>query len=394
MEKTGKRRGAAAFAAVLLFSAGAAALAGCGEKAGPAPPAARPPVQGVEVAAVSLSEGERTVEAPGTVRGRNIAYVAPQVMGRVVSLDVSEGSAVSKGDLLVAIDDEAIRAEAASAEGTVAEAVAAGEEAERAVAQAEAEKELAEKRFARFERLRREEAVTRQEFEEVETKRTVAAKEKERALERKAQAAARVAAARGRADAARAMLSYTKVTAPFSGVVTEKRTEVGSMAVPGTPLLVLEDTRRYRIEAPVPEAWISRLSVGMRVQAMLDSAGEDPFPAVVSEIAPLVDPMSRTFMVKADIARPGLRTGMYGRLRFSAGKGTVLAVPGRAITRSGGYDGVFVVTPDNVARLTMVRTGARAGDRVEILSGLEPGSRVAVSRVERLADGVRVETGK
>ena len=393
MATTGIRGRGTILAAGLLLVLGAALVAGCRDKAGTGTvPGARPPVTGVEVITVSTSTEEKMAEAVGTVRARNIALVAPQAMGRVTALHVSEGSVVLKGELLFTIDDAAIRGQAASAEGTVTEAEAAKDEAERAISQAEAGKTLAEKKFDRYRRLYEEKAISRQEFEEVEARKTVAVKEHERALERRAQAAARILQARGQANAALAMLSYTKVAAPFSGVVTEKRAEVGSMAVPGVPLLVLEDTRRYRLEAPVPETWISRIEVGARVQVVLESG--KPLPAVVSEIVPMVDPDSRTFLVKADIAGAGLRTGMYGRLRFQAGRGTVLAVPRSAISRAGGYDGVFVVTPDNVARLTMVKTGGGIGDRVEILSGIEPGSRVAVSSLDKLADGVRVEARK
>jgi RND family efflux transporter MFP subunit len=393
METTGNRRRGTALAAVLFLALGAVLATGCRDKAGTGTvPGARPPVTGVEVVTVSTSTEEKMAEAVGTVRARNIALVAPQAMGRVTSLPVSEGSVVEKGALLFTIDDAAIRAQAASAEGTVAEAEAAKDEAGRAVSQAEAGKTLAEKTYGRFSRLYEDKVATRQEFEEVEARKTVAVKEYERALERRAQAAARILQARGQADAALAALSYTRVAAPFSGVVTEKRAEVGSMAVPGVPLLVLEDTRRYRLEAPVPETWISRIEVGARVQVVLEAG--NPLPAVVSEIVPMVAPDSRTFLVKADIVGAGLRTGMYGRLRFPAGKGTVLAVPRSAISRAGGYDGVFVVTPDNVARLTMVKTGGGIGDRVEILSGIEPGSRVAVSHLDKLADGIRVEARK
>jgi multidrug efflux pump subunit AcrA (membrane-fusion protein) len=82
---------------------------------------------------------------------------------------------------------------------------------------------------------------------------------------------------------------------------------------------------------------------------------------------------------------------MYGRLRFSAGKETILALPRKAIHKAGEFDGVFVVDRDNTARLVMVKTGREAGDLIEILSGIEPGSRVAVSRLEKLTDGARVE---
>jgi RND family efflux transporter MFP subunit len=312
-------------------------------------------------------------------------------MGMVTSFPASEGGRVEKGAVLATIDDTPIRAQAAAAEGAVVEALAAREESDRAVAQAEAGKSLAEKTHARFSRLHDEKVVTRQEFDEVEAKLTMAVKDYERALERRTQAAGRLAQARGQSDAAKAMLSHTKVVAPFPGVVTGKKGDAGSMAVPGVPLVILEDARRYRLEASVPETHISRLSVGSRVEVLLDAAPGKPLPAVLSEIVPAVDPSTRTFLVKADVSGPGLRTGMSGRLRFPAGKETVLAIPRRAIFAAGGFDGAFVIGADNVARLAMVKTGQPMGDRIEILAGIDPGSRVAVSSLDRLADGVKVE---
>ena len=388
-----RMRGATGFTTgFLLLAVVAGLVSGCGEKAKPgAAQAPGPLVTGVEVVTVSLSPQERIAEVVGTVRARAIAVVAPQVMGRVTSFPVSEGSRVEKGAVLATIDDASIRAQSVAAEGAVAEALAAREEAERAIAQAEAGKTLAEKTYARYRMLHEEKVVTQQEFEEVETRRTVAVKEYERTLEKRAQATGRLEQARGQAGAANAMLSYTKVTAPFAGVVTEKKGDAGSMALPGVPLLTLEDTRRYRLEATVPETHLSRLSVGLKVQVVLDTAPDKKIPAVLSEIVPAVDPASRTFLVKADVSGPGLRTGMYGRLRFSAGKESVLAMPQKAVTRAGGFDGAFVVTADNVARLVMVKTGQPMGDRIEILSGIPPGSRVAVSMLDKLVDGARVE---
>ncbi len=374
-----------------ILIAAAALFAGCGEKGKPGRSAEGQIVRDVETVTVAAAPREKFAEAVGTVRAVNIAAVAPQVMGRVTSVLVAEGRAVEKGAVLATIDDEAIRAQLAAAEGARLEAVAGREEAERAVAQAEAGKTLAEKTFDRFKRLYEEKVVTRQEFDEVEAKKTVAVKDYERALERRAQMAARVAQAKAGEDAARTSLSYTKVTAPFSGIVTEKRVDAGSMAVPGAPIVIMEDPRRYRIEASVPESLLPVLKVGARVEAVLDSAPGTAIPATVSEVSPLVDPATRTFTAKADIRGPGLRTGLFGRIRIRAGTGTVLAVPRRALSRAGGYDGLFVVTPDNTARLVLVTTGAAYGDEVEILSGLEPGARVAVSPVERLVDGVRVE---
>jgi multidrug efflux pump subunit AcrA (membrane-fusion protein) len=102
--------------------------------------------------------------------------------------------------------------------------------------------------------------------------------------------------------------------------------------------------------------------------------------------------VSRTFTVKADLPAGRARSGQSGKVRFAAGKGTVLAVPKRAITRAGSVDGVFTVGAlDNVARLSMITLGAEFDDRVEVLSGIEDGERVALSPIGKLSDGARVE---
>ncbi len=388
---TAGMRGAVGRRAAGLLLSAAVALAGCGDRGKPAGPAGRPVVTDVETVTVAASPREKIAEAVGTVRAVTIAAVAPQVMGRVTSVLVTEGSAVATGAVLATIDDEAIRAQLAAAEGARLEADAGREEAEGAIAQAEAAKALAEKTFERFRRLSEEKVVTRQEFDEVEAKKTVAVKEYERALERRAQMAARVVQAEAGENAARTALSRTRVTAPFSGIVTEKRIDAGSMAVPGTPIVVMEDPRRYRIEASVPETLLPVVKRGLPVDVLLDASPGRTIPATITEVSPLVDPATRTFTAKADVRGPGLRTGLYGRIRIRAGKGTVLAVPKRAISRAGGYEGLFVVTPDNTARLVLVTTGTASGDEVEVLSGIQPGTRVAVSPVERLVDGARVE---
>jgi len=269
-------------------------------------------------------------------------------------------------------------------------------EVEGAIAQAEASKSLAEKTYERFRILHEEKVVTTQEFDEVEVKRTVAVKDYERALDKRAQVVAKITQAKAQEDAARAMLSYTRVTAPFPGVVTGKKADVGSMAAPGVPILVLEDTRRYRIEASVPEAYLGVLKVGSRVQVVLGTTAEREIPGTISEVVPQVDPESRTFIAKVDLPGGGqrFRTGMFGRVLFPTGKENMLVVPKKAIMHVGGYDALFTVTADNVARLVIVTTGRAFGDEVEILSGIDPGTHVAVSPLDKLVDGARVEVRK
>jgi multidrug efflux system membrane fusion protein len=377
----------ALFASALLLSAG------CGkEKA--APPAQPAMVSDVKTVTVVSERREAYSELVGSVRARTIAPVAPQMMGRILSMPVAEGMRVAAGAVIAVIDDASVRAQLASAEGGVGEAESARDEAERAIGQAQSAADLARKSYDRYKQLFDGRVISPQEFDEVESRRTVAVKEYERALEKRAQALARIAQAKGQLRAVEAQRSWTRVTAPFSGVVVEKRAESGAMAMPGVPIVVLEDTGRYRIEAAVPETSLSRVRIGQRVEAVLDFAPGKTFPATVSEIVPSVDPGSRTFTVKADLSAPGLRTGLSGHLRLPAGQADVLAVPRAAVIERGGYESLFVVTKQNVARLTMVKTGAALGDRVEILSGIGPGDRVAVTRLDRLVDGASVEPGK
>jgi len=386
MSSFGTRAAAAAILSVAL------SLSACGEKGKREAAVPRPVVREVEVVVVRPVPRETTAETLGTVRARTTAAVAPQVMGRLTAVAVSEGSVVAAGALLATIDDTTVRAQLSTAEGAVTEAEAALEDADRAISQAEAGKALAEKTYERFRKLLDGKVVTRQEFDEVELRRTVAVKDLERAQQKRAQMSAKIAQARGQADAAKAMLSWTRVVAPFAGVIVEKRADPGSMAVPGVPLFVLEDPRRHRIETFVPETYLPFLRKGTPVQVNLDADPGKPFSAVVTEIVPAIDPASRTFTVKADLPAGRARSGQSGKVRFAAGKGTVLAVPKRAITRAGGSDGVFTVGAlDNVARLSMITLGAEFDDRVEVLSGIEDGARVALSPLDKLTDGARVE---
>lgn len=382
---------------IFLLAGIAVLLAGCGEKGKHAPDSTdRPLLRGVEVVEAGGGSRETFIEAAGIVRAETIATVAAQVMGRITSLPVAEGSRVEKGALLATIDDTQIRAQVAAAGALVTEAEAGLMEVEGAIAQAQASKSLAEKTYERFRTLHEEKVVTTQEFEEVEVKRTVAIKDYERALDKRAQLVAKNAQAKAQEDAAQAMLSYTRVTAPFPGVVTGKKADVGSMAAPGVPILVLEDMRRYRIEASVPEAYLGVLKVGARVRVVLGTPPGKEIPGTISEVVPQVDPESRTFTAKVDLPGGGqrFRTGMFGRVLFPTGKENMLVVPKRAITHVGGYEALFTVTADNVARLVMVTTGRTFGDEVEILSGIDPGTHVAVSPLEKLVDGARVEVRK
>jgi RND family efflux transporter MFP subunit len=203
----------------------------------------------------------------------------------------------------------------------------------------------------------------------------------------------RIDGASAELQAAEIALGETRITAPATGVVVDRRAEPGDLAVPGQPLLVLDDPRAYRLEAVVGESAVGRVQIGQTVPVVVDSLGRT-LPGRVAEIIPAADPASRTVTVKLDLpADPGLRTGLFGRARFPAGERQALLIPLTALIERGQLTSTYVVDAQGVARLRLVTAGARYGDRVEILSGLDAGERIVVEGAPRLSDGASVATG-
>ena len=363
--------------AALVAGAGLLAAAGCGKKgADNAGRQLAPVVKGAVVAAVAGGEIPDLLEAVGTVRARNAAQVSARIAGVVTAVNVREGDRVSRGKLLLTLDAVERTAELAGARAGV-------DEAQRGVEEVRARKKLADDTFERFRRLYGEQAVTRQEFENRQADRDVSAQEL-------ARAEARLVQARENARAAGALAGYTRITAPISGIVTGKSVDSGMTVFPGTPLLTVEEEGHFRLEAAVPEALLGKIRVNDTVPVTIDGMAAG-MKGRVAEVVPAVDAASRTFTVKVDVAGQGLRSGVFGRARFAGGMRQGIMIPRGALVERGALTSVWVVEKDGSARMRLVKTGAAAGERVEILAGLAPGERIVVGGVEKIVDGSKLE---
>jgi RND family efflux transporter MFP subunit len=186
------------------------------------------------------------------------------------------------------------------------------------------------------------------------------------------------------------MLGYTKIIAPFDGVITRKLADVGDLATPGRPLLELDDPKALRFEADLPEGLIARVQLGAKLEVRA-ATRDAAIHAVVGEIAPVADPASRTFNVKLDLpANTGLRAGQFARVTVPVGESKALRAPVSAVTRRGQMELVFVVA-DQRAQLRLVKTGKRIGDEVELVSGVSAGEQVVAEGASQLRDGQPVE---
>jgi len=332
---------------VCLSSVGVAALAvllaGCGHEPASVP-AEQLPTATVSVTSVELKPRVATEEVVGTVRAKLRAVIEAKVSGRIENVAVVPGTTVRAGELLVQLSAPEIQAR---------------------LDQAQAVRQQAESDLKRFTALLETGTLTRAEFDN-------------------AQARARVAQAA--VVEAETLLGYTRILAPFNGIITRKHVDVGDLAAPGKPLLEMEDARTLRLEADVPEAVVGKVSLGDKLSVRI-AAIEAQFQGTVSEIAPTADPVSRTFLVKLDLPpTPGLRAGQFGRVAMPVGETSALRVPASAVLRRGQMERTFEVTNGH-AQLRLVKTGKHFANEVELISGVDAGERVVTDSVSELVDG-------
>jgi membrane fusion protein, multidrug efflux system len=302
-----------------------------------------PPVA-VRTVVVENKARPSSEEVVGTVRAKLRAAIEPKVSARIEALLVAPGQMVKTGDLIAQLDPREIQAK-------LDQALALREQATRDLARS---RELLDKKIT-----------TQADFDAV-------------------QARARVA--EGATREMETMLGYTKVVAPFDGIVTRKLADVGDLAAPGKPIIEMEDPRALRFEADVPEALIGHVKIGAKLLVQV-AEGAAPIEGTVVELAPVADAASRTFLVKLDLpAAEGTRSGQFGRVWVRTGESKSIRVPISAIVVRGQVE-CLVVIANQHAQLRIIRTGKRSGGEVTILSGLSSGERVVSEGAESLRDG-------
>jgi RND family efflux transporter MFP subunit len=352
-------------------------LVGCSESK---PAAQAPPekIHGVALLQVQKATVPDVVEATGTVRAALSAQLASQAMGTITRVNVHEGDHVRRGEVLVSIDE-------AQQQAAYSGAKAGLQASQESIAAADADYALAESTMKRYQMLYDKKSVSPQEYDEVKTRLAAAQARRDAAHAGRTQAEAGVSQA-GTA------ISYTKVRAPFDGIVVARLAEPGAMAAPGVPLLVVEDPSRFRLEAQVDESKIGAVKLGETVPVVIDSLGEQPIPGKVTQIVPAADPGSRTFTVKIDLPpNPQMRTGLFGRVSFPRGERAVIQIPRSAVLSRGQMQAVYVVGNDQLASLRYVTLGAASADQVEVLSGLQSGDRIVTQPGDRELSGKQVE---
>jgi membrane fusion protein (multidrug efflux system) len=330
------------------------ALPAAGGAAGPGGAAKGPggPVT-VEIAQVAAATVQEDVDAVGTLRSNEAVVVRPEISGRIDRLNFTEGAAVQKGQVIVALDDSVPAAELAQAKANLA---------------------LAESNFQRT--------------QELEKQKFVSATAKDQALNglRVAQANVQLAEAR---------LAKTKIVAPFGGIIGIRQVSVGDYVKEGQDLVTLEDISALKVDFRVPEQMVAALRPGQTVEMFTDALPGRKHVAIVDAIDPLVDQAGRAVLLRARLRNSDgqLRPGMFVRTRLIVSQRVnALTVPEEALVPVGADQFVFRVM-DGKAQRVKVRVGVRRGGTVEVLEGLSLGDKVVTAGQLKLRDGVLVVVG-
>jgi len=381
------------FASALLLSM--TALSGCGGSGGGVQAKeadkANANAVPVEVATASLGEVNASYNGTATLVADHEAQVAAKTSGVLVKLLVEEGAQVKEGQLLAEIDDSSAIA---------------------SVAQAEAQKNKADATFAYAEQSIQKQLISKREYDQANF---------DMQTQRAALATAKL------------QLAYTHITAPVSGVIAERSVKVGNLVQVNQNLFHIVNMDPLQAVLNVPERQLGILKAGQVVQLEADALPGKKFSGNILRIAPVVDPASGTFRVTCEFRDKSstLKPGMFGRIEIVYDhRDEALTIPRSALVEEDGETAVFVVdsapikvpasdtdkpkdgdkakaaakdaagkdakaivaaTPGFVAHRKLVKIGYSDGDKIEIRSGIDPGTRVITVGRNAVRDGTAVQ---
>ena len=336
----------------LLAIAALISPVGCKKRA---PQAGGPP--GGFAAQVVAVKAERQpvteqIAVVGNVLANETVDLKPELEGRVVAIHFEEGQRVEVGQLLVELNSGEIEA---------------------LLAEAEANQKLAQAKWDRSKGLLTTRAVSQQEADEARANYEMNA--------------AKVAQMREQ-------LRNSKIRAPFSGVVGARHISPGQVVTKTMNIATISDLDPVKVEGNVPERFLAQTRVGQRFQISIAAFPGEKFEGEIYFIAPAVDPVNRTGLVKARIPNPELRLkpGMFASADLTLKvKEDAVVIHEAALMPEGERFAVFVVDEQMTAQLRPVRPGVRIAGRVEIVEGLKGGELVIVEGWQKARPGGKVK---
>ena len=303
----------------------------------------------VEVYNVSLEDVKIDRMRTGTLRATRRYSVFAQEEGQLAALPWYPGDSVNQGELLMALDDRLLNSQ---------------------IARSRAELNRAERDLERVRSLSQRNLSSVEELQKRETELEIA-----------------------RADLAilNTRLSFTRIEAPFSGVITERLSDPGNFASKNTHLLTLIDPQSLVVDLHLSEQVMTHLNLEDRVDIQLDALGSQIFNGNISRIYPEIDPLTRRGQVEIslDPVPLGALPGQLARVTLTANIQQHIMIPFAALRVDQG-EYVYVMNDEQRIESRQVITGLRVADRIEILEGLEPNESIVIRGFMGLMEGRQV----
>jgi RND family efflux transporter MFP subunit len=309
------------------------------------------------------------VSASGKTEAEKSANISTRMMGYVEKINVKAGQKVVAGQMMLAINGSDLIARKAQAEAGIVQANAAYENAK--------------KDFERFVILFDQQSASQKELDDMSTRYDVAK--------------ASLEAAKQIRNEVMTQFSYSNITAPFSGTVTNIFVKEGDMANPGMPLISIEGASRMQVTAMVSESDISSIKNGMAVTVLVKSVNIE-VKGIVSELSQSSKNTGGQYLVKVNLDKSdGILSGMFVNVKFPKDTtvenkfaSDMILIPEEALVKQGQLSGVYTIGEGQVAILRWLRIGKKFGNEVQVLSGLSAEEKYIVSADGKLFNGVKV----
>ncbi len=404
---------------VLLAAIAAAGLAACKRSNGQtnAAASASPTPASIQVStsAAIVRQLPRYFEAQGALAANEQTDVAPETSGRVAAVGVDIGSPVRRGQMIVRIESADFKDRVAQAQAQLDQAKATlqqnlakigmrpgqrfSPENVPEVRAAKAALDLADKNLRRYEKLVESGDVSRAIYDQQKSQRDQAAEQYQAVIHQAQQNYAAVANAQAAVDAAQTNLSlakrnlsYTNVTAPMTGYISDRPADVGEYVSQQQKVATIVNLNPLRVRIDIPEQSIPQIRVGESVSVAVSAYPDRNFSGRIARISPSVSTSSRTMTIEADVQNPNaeLKPGQFATVRILLPQSEpAVLVPQRAVRTISGSTYVFVIK-NGFAQQRLVQTGQTEGDLIEIKSGIAGDEVIASSNVEQLSDGAAV----
>ena len=325
--------------------------------------------------------------------------VMAKVAGYIKQINVDVGDRVAQNQLLATLEipemaDDLHRAQA-GVERSEAEVARARDELQRA----ESAHDIAHLSFQRLSGVaeKRPGLIAQQEIDDARSKDLVSEAQVAAAKSALASATQQVGMSQAEHQKVRTMMDYTRVVAPFAGVITKRYADTGAMIQAGTasqtqamPVVRLSENSLLRLILPVPESSVPAVHLGQQVEVQVPSLHRS-FPGKVARFADKLSLSTRTMDTEVDVPNPNLVLvpGMYAEVSLTLDQhNSVVAIPVIAVDADS--SSVMAVTPDNHVEVRKVQLGIETASEVEIRSGLKPGDLVVLSGRSSLQPGQEV----